>query len=614
MSRRALTLTIAVVAACAFARAAAAQPSLMSPGDLSVVHASIEGDDNCSKCHQSGKQVVAQLCLDCHKDLASELAASTGLHGKQYKGKACELCHVEHIGRKAKLIRWPGGAMEKLDHDLTGWTLEGDHKPVKCLDCHKKTSPLGRPQFVGTSTKCGSCHKDPHAGKFGADCRSCHNLTDFAEFDQQKFDHKLSRYPLTGKHETVKCDACHGTPPRWKPLPFSTCDACHKDPHAGSFAPKACSSCHETGSWEAAADKMRANHPGLSLKNGHRRVKCETCHDRGASKAPSKGNDCVDCHRAVHEAKFGTRCEGCHKSIKWLGLPEDIGRDAHDKTPYPLKGKHVKVACADCHPRAKSADARYRKLVFDRCGGCHADKHASEFAARDNGECAACHTVNGFTPTTFGLALHATTKFALDGRHVAVQCSSCHTGPRPRLDLRVAKQACADCHANPHGDQFAAEMSRGGCATCHASADWHLPRIDHSTWPLTGAHARTACAACHGEKSGAGVGKPSAEPASYRGVPRDCEGCHDDLHAGQFTATKPVRRCAECHDTTAYKLPAFDHATTAGYPLEGKHVGVACAACHPTIELRNGVTAVRYRLGYRQCKDCHANPHPEGKR
>jgi hypothetical protein len=608
VSRAFVPTSVALALALAFARSAVAQPGLMSPGDLHQVHASIEGDDNCSKCHQSGKQVVSQLCLDCHKDLASELAASSGLHGRQYKGKGCEQCHVEHLGRKTKLIRWPGGAMEKLDHALTGYSLEGDHAAVKCLACHKKTSPLGRPQFLGTSTACASCHQDPHDGSFGADCRSCHDLADWKAFDQKAFDHDLARYPLTGKHQTVACDKCHGSPAKWKPLSFSTCDSCHTDPHQGEFAKQACTACHETGGWQTAAEKMRENHPRLSLKNGHRKVKCETCHDRGTTKAPSKGGDCVDCHAAVHEAKFGNRCEGCHKAIKWVGLPEDIGRDNHGKTSYPLAGKHTGVACAGCHPKSKPPAQRYRALVFDRCGGCHADKHAGEFAARAGGECGDCHTVSGFAPTTFGLDLHATTKFALDGRHVAVACSGCHASARPRLDFRVAKQACADCHANPHGDQFAAEMSGGGCATCHATTDWHQPRIDHSTWPLTGAHARTVCAACHGET------ERGAEPAAYRGIPRECEGCHEDIHAGQFRASKPERGCADCHDTTSYKLPAFEHAAKTTYPLDGKHAGVACVKCHAPTELRNGETAVRYRLGYRKCKDCHANPHPEGRR
>jgi hypothetical protein len=583
-------------------RPAAAQ--LLSPGPLANAHASIDGDNNCGKCHQSGRQVVEALCLSCHKDLAARLAAGAGLHGRNYKGKACEQCHVEHIGRGAKLVRWPGGSPDKLDHDLTGWTLEGDHRQVTCRKCHTKTSSLGKAQYLGEKPACASCHKDVHTGRFGKDCQRCHDLTEWKAFDQKAFDHKLARFALDGKHRDVACAKCHPQD-RWTGLDFATCEGCHQDPHRGEFKPKACTACHNTAGWDGAADKLRQDHPWLSLRGGHRRVKCETCHDRGNTKAPSKGGACVDCHRQVHQARFGNRCESCHGGIQWLGLADKIGRDAHDRTSYPLAGRHTQVACAACHKPALPVARRFRGLATDRCGACHADVHQGEFASRGGGECGPCHGVDGFSPTRFGLRDHASTAFPLEGKHEATPCSGCHLAARPRLDLRVpGKRACADCHANPHGQQFAAEMSRGGCAQCHAAADWHRPRIDHATWPLTGAHARAACASCHG------AGKQADQPAAYRGVPRDCAGCHDDVHAGQF-ATTPARACGDCHDTRAFKLPAFDHAALARYPLDGKHAPARCAACHPTAELRNGATAVRYRLGYRECRDCHANPHRE---
>jgi hypothetical protein len=351
---------------------------------------------------------------------------------------------------------------------------------------------------------------------------------------------------------------------------------------------------------------MRNNHPGLSLANGHARVKCETCHDRGNNKPPSKGTRCASCHNPVHLATFGNRCESCHASIKWAGLPASVGRDHHGKTRYPLAGKHATVECARCHPASKPLASRYRNLSFTACRSCHADDHKGEFAARDGGECAPCHTVAGFAPTTFGLTAHATTRFALDGKHTATPCSGCHPAKRPRLDFRVAKQACADCHANPHGTQFAAEMAKGGCASCHSTADWHQPSIDHSTWPLEGAHGRAACAACHGAQ------QKGAQPAAYRGIPRACEGCHDDVHAGQFTQRQPVKACSTCHDATSFQIArTFDHDKTR-YPLRGKHKPLACDACHKRESLRNGTSAVRWRLGYTQCKDCHANPHQEG--
>ncbi|MGE5184359.1 MAG: cytochrome c3 family protein [Acidobacteriota bacterium] len=596
---------VVVLVMLGLSRVAAAQ--LLSPGPLASAHANIDTDDDCGKCHESGNKVVARLCFDCHKDLAAEMNAGRGLHGKQYKGQDCASCHVEHVGRNAKLVRWPGGSLDKLDHRLTGYPLEGKHAPVKCLDCHKKTSPLGKSQFLGTSTACGACHKDPHAGRFGQGCEKCHAVSqDFKAFDQKQFDHKLARYQLENKHLEVACDKCHtGSPPKWKPLEFATCESCHQDPHRGQFKPKACAACHDTRSWEGATDLIKRNHPRLSLANGHARVACKTCHDRGNDKPPSKGSRCESCHAPVHIAKFGTKCESCHASIKWVGLPDTIGREHHNQTRYPLAGKHDAVACASCHKPSRPQAKRYRGIEFALCVSCHSDQHKGEFLSRKNGECAQCHTVQGYTPTLFGLTEHATTAMPLEGKHAATPCKDCHTGARPRLDFKVAKKVCADCHANPHGDQFAKEMAQGGCAHCHTAADWHQAKVDHSTWPLLGAHARTACAACHGEQ------KKGAEPAAYRGIPRDCEGCHDDIHAGQFRQTQPEKGCKTCHTADTFKIAqTFDHSKTR-YPLEGKHKGLDCGKCHMTEQLRDGSTAVRWRLGYVKCKDCHANPHTE---
>jgi hypothetical protein len=596
---------IIAVAVLAFARESRAQ--LLSPGPLHQGHASVDSDNDCGKCHASGNKVVGDLCLSCHKDLAKMVATGRGLHGRPYKGKPCEECHVEHLGRTSKLVRWPGGAMEKLDHAQTGYKLEGGHIGPKCLDCHKKKSSIGTPQFANTNTTCVSCHKDPHTGKFGAECTKCHGVSDWNAFQRNAFDHALAQFPLTGTHAQVACEKCHtDTPPKWKPLAFATCESCHKDPHAGAFKPKPCTTCHDTNSWEAATDVIRKNHPGLSLAAGHAKVECKTCHDRGNDKPPSKGKQCDSCHRPVHIAKFGTRCESCHASIRWVGLPESIGRDAHDRTRYPLAGKHERVACESCHPKATPLAKRFRGVAFDNCSRCHADKHAGEFKARNSGECSQCHTVKGFTPTLFGIAQHQTTQFTLDGKHAATPCGSCHPGAKPRLAWKVAAQRCVDCHANPHGNQFDKEMAQGGCAKCHTTFDWHQPHIDHSTWPLVGAHTRATCASCHGAQA------KGAQPAAYRGVPRDCEGCHTDIHARQFADSKPVKRCSDCHNATTFHIAAtFDHSKTR-YPLEGKHVEVACGNCHLLTELRDGKTAVRWRLGYTECRDCHANPHREG--
>lgn len=597
----------------------AAHAQLLSPGPLSKAHGSVEGDQKCNECHSSGKRVDANLCLKCHNDLGARLNAGQGLHGRNYKGKPCEGCHVEHQGNAARLVRWPGGDQTKLDHALTGWALQNAHQKAACNKCHNKTNSRGAATFLGLNTACASCHKDPHENRFGATCTNCHDDVSFKNLKLTGFNHDLARFPLRGAHQKVACanSKCHSEPPKYVGLQFSTCTSCHTDPHRGKLG-ATCQGCHDENKWRPAQFKANA-HPGVSLGGGHSSVACKSCHDKGNLAAPSRGTECASCHKAVHKAPFGRGCASCHGSITWMGLPRAVGLAAHPRTAFPLTGKHGETACSGCHKASLPREVRYRELSFSRCNACHEDQHKGEFAKNanaQNGECKGCHETSGFRPTLFGVGAHSQTKFPLTGKHAAVACSACHSTSHPRLDLHVAKQACADCHQNPHGEQFAKEMKDGGCAHCHEPGGWNLPKIDHSTWPLTGAHASARCERCH---------KPSAEDkksgrgASYRGVPRNCAGCHDDAHAGQFRAaavkgasaanTAANRECDACHVTTVFKIARFDHTTLAYYPLTGSHEKQPCAKCHPNATLKDGTEVVRWRLPQSDCKYCHADPH-----
>lgn len=608
--RAAPWLLALLVMAGLLALAAPARAQLFSPGPLHKTHADLEGDDNCDRCHSSGKKVDGAKCLTCHDDLDRRIKAGQGLHGRAYRGQPCAKCHIEHIGRTSHLVRWPGGDKDKLDHQQTGWPLDGEHRGVGCAKCHTKRNKRGASTYLGLSTTCNSCHEDPHKGRFGTKCQECHSelgwkrvrMEDF----EKKFDHGRTRFPLEGKHRSVDCKKCHGEPARFTGLKFGACSDCHEDPHKGRFEQK-CESCHSVNGWKLV-EGLRDNHPGIRLVGGHRSVKCAACHDQGNDRAPSKGTRCVSCHAPVHKARFGDNCQRCHRSIRWMGLPEKLGRSVHDRTRYPLEGEHAKVDCARCHPKRLSPPKRFRGIAFDKCNSCHDDRHRGEFAKRDGGDCGQCHTLAGFRPTTFGVEQHGTTAFALDGRHTATPCGACHKGKRPRLDLRVGKSTCAECHDNPHGNQFAAEMQLGGCAHCHNTSGWNNPKVDHSTWPLTGAHASARCSACHTPSE---ADRTTGGGATYRGVPRECEKCHRDEHAGQFRLSEPVRGCDVCHDTGGFRIRAFDHVGLANYPLTGRHAGLGCAKCHTRETLESGGSAIRYRLGYRACNDCHANPHRE---
>ena len=607
MRRRASSQLLCLLGTLACA-ALPARAQFLSPGELSAAHGSIEGDAHCFDCHSTGRRVETGLCTKCHGDIAGSLRAGTGLHGKPYRGKPCGECHVEHRGSSHDLVRWPGGAQARFDHALTGFVLAGAHQKAGCRDCHERKNERGAATFLGLSQRCSSCHEDPHDKRFGSECKSCHDESTWKRVDLARFDHALARFPLRGKHAQVECASCHETPPKYRGLEFQSCTSCHQDPHQGELG-TTCTNCHSEQSWQKVSMK-RSAHPGLSLAGGHAAVRCQSCHDRGNDQPPSRGKRCVSCHSPVHEAKFGNDCADCHKHVRWLGLPEEIGRDAHAKTAFALRGLHQKVECSDCHAPKLPPRQRFRELAFGRCLDCHEDPHRGEFAARDGGECGPCHAEHGFTPTLFGTDAHASTAFALEGRHSAAACGRCHAGAHPRLDLRVPQQQCADCHQNPHGDQFAAEMRSGGCAHCHSPVAWSAPNIDHRTWPLTGAHALAQCSSCHDPSE---ADRKAGRGASYRGVARDCEGCHDDVHLGQFRLGEPLRACGFCHGTEAFTIARFDHVRLAGYPLQGAHEHVECEDCHAQQTLRNGLSTVRYRLGYVRCADCHRSPHEEAK-
>ena len=58
---------------------------------------------------------------------------------------------------------------------------------------------------------------------------------------------------------------------------------------------------------------------------------------------------------------------------------------------------------------------------FMACGDCHQDAHHGEFAARNNGECAGCHTVDGFAPGPGTLTAYHSADYGHDGQFELVE-------------------------------------------------------------------------------------------------------------------------------------------------------------------------------------------------
>ncbi len=542
-----------------------------SPGHLAHAHASIDGPTQCFQCHEPRKSTTAGRCLNCHREVGARLAAGSGFHGHlpADKRRQCGTCHADHGGTKTVLIVWPGGRREAFDHGLTGFALTGKHISTQCDACHKpdliraadveeaKNLQLAT-THLGLSTRCVECHKDPHAGQFASrvtrdDCAACHVT---AAWKRVTFDHATARFPLAGSHARVACAKCHyseaaagarvaaatpGAMVRYRPLGKAACAECHPDPHANRFG-NDCAQCHSAESWHRVVagrfDHERTRYP---LTGRHATVACERCHwldnaagarvvenTAGAKRhyRPIAFEACTTCHADPHQKRYGMDCARCHATVGWKDIT--AGGIDHDKTRFPLRGRHIPVACEKCH---KGRDFK-QALAFDRCTVCHADAHRGELATRaDRGACESCHTVDGFTPAHFDAEAHAKTQFPLADAHRAVACVTCHApkdalGAKAVFHFKFADEHCAACHADPHAGQFAAKT--GGatdCARCHTASMWRLSYFDHAAtrFPLDGAHSRAACAACHRSQLLAGQ-----SVVRYRPLDTACRSCHSD--------------------------------------------------------------------------------------
>ena len=63
----------------------------------------------------------------------------------------------------------------------------------------------------------------------------------------------------------------------------------------------------------------------------------------------------------MHQGSLGTKCADCHTENDWKEAKFD-----HEKTRFPLTGKHVDTKCVDCHK--KGADYKDAPRT---CIGCH---------------------------------------------------------------------------------------------------------------------------------------------------------------------------------------------------------------------------------------------------
>lgn len=586
----------------------------ISPGELTKAHAKLEGMTNCTKCHVLGDKVSNEKCLECHKELKSRVDQNKGFHvSTEVKGKDCFTCHSEHHGRNFEIVRFDS---EKFDHQKTGYKLTGAHIKQDCAACHRdeniESADIKSKEYtyLGLKTNCISCHKDVHQNTLSTDCAACHNTEAFKP--APLFDHNKSDFPLKGKHKEEDCRGCHEVTfvngamfQRFKEVQHTSCASCHTDPHDGSFGNK-CKDCHTEESFTQFIGKSTFNHAltQFPLIGKHKKVDCASCHKMGEKAEADKifqdykgrdFNSCITCHKDVHEAKFGTDCKQCHTEESFQKI---VGPDKfqHNLTGYPLEGKHETVDCRKCHIN-KTTDP----LPHELCGDCHKDYHEGQFVRVNvRPDCKDCHTLAGFTESSYTLEQHQKSSFPLTGAHQATPCFSCHL-KNEKWSFSNMGTECFDCHQDVHEGRLNEKYyPQKACGQCHITDSWAAVNFNHQQtgFALSGKHKETQCVLCHKEEE-------KSSPTGmviFTGLNQDCITCHADQHNGQF-AVEGKTNCSTCHGTDQWKPSQFDH-NTARFKLDGAHVKVACEKCHKE-EIIGGQRVVQYKLEQFECINCH---------
>jgi decaheme cytochrome c component MtrC/MtrF-like protein len=199
--------------------------------------------------------------------------------------------------------------------------------------------------------------------------------------------------------------------------------------------------------------------------------------------------------------------------------------------------------------------------------------------------CSECHNSSGWkidkNEITFN---HDLTKFHLEGLHIEVSCSSCHS----TLVFSDADLQCMTCHTDMHQQTVGFD-----CARCHNSNSWIVTNIteihQQGRFPLLGAHITADCYDCH----------KSASLLQFEPLGVECVDCHQSDYT---STTNPNHaesgfstECADCHQLNAFSWlgSSFTHGF---FPLTHGHQINDCASCH---------TGNDYSNISSECISCH---------
>jgi hypothetical protein len=245
---------------------------------------------------------------------------------------------------------------------------------------------------------------------------------------------------------------------------------------------------------------------------------------------------------------------------------------------------------------------------------CHLDDYnsASDPNHKSLGFPTDCELCHGDRALTWEDADFSHDAFVLNGQHKLAACSDCHTDGTVNIS-----SDCMSCHLGDYNRTTDPDHQVLGfplaCEACHGTSalSWEDAVIDHSSWPLQGAHIALDCSRCHTTGTelptecfgchADDYNATSSPDHQVAGFPTTCELCHYPTHLfwtqGVFDHQFPivggphgVLDCTDCHLTSNYKefacIECHAHNKT---KMGNKHSGVVgyvyasvnCYACHP---------------------------------
>jgi hypothetical protein len=315
-------------------------------------------------------------------------------------------------------------------------------------------------------------------------------------------------------------------------------------------------------------------------------------------------------HQSPHKVLVRS-CEQCHVATSFKQVRFD-----HSDTAFALDGHHRDVNCLFCHSIENFA------RVKSSCRTCHEDVHLGRMGL----SCERCHVSESWKSLDME-GIHANTNFPLMGRHIVLDCESCHAG-MSIAKFRQTPSQCVACHRADYDNAVALDHAASGisteCQECHQMTAW-LPAGMPNHEPLfpifSGTHNNTwsDCSACHPSTANRKAftcltchehDQPSMDGVhggmqGYSYTSQACLGCHPDGRAGFFgdhdaqffpiysgAHNRNWADCATCHTTPSNKsvftcLSCHDHDQAR---MDDKHLGevqdysydsASCFRCHP---------------------------------